>query len=190
LGIGRPDFAGGIYQRCVGWASSALPPRLNRQEKARLHQAHLPFTVGVERSRYPAYSDSLREALQRAKLFDRVDDLERFSDPPTLVARVERRIYGSTAIPVYPLLSFGVIPMSVQETAGESFSLSSPDHPEERVMIEYTYRGRTTLGWVALLDIFHPNRTAFPFFPEHSRRFCDHLKLSILEHEDAFKRIE
>src|SRR6478736_3592367 len=118
-----------ITSGCVGWASSALPPRLTKAEKTRARQAHLPLTVGVERYEAPAYSDSLREALQRTKLFDRVDDLEQFSNPPSLVARVERRIYGSTSIPIYPLLTFGIIPDSVQETAGESFSLSSPDHP-------------------------------------------------------------
>lgn len=177
-----------ITSGCVGWASSALPPRLTSAEKTRAQQAHIPLTIGVERYEAPAYSDSLREALRRTKLFDRVDDLERFSSPPSMVARVERRIYGSTAIPVYPLLTFGIFPMSVQETAGESFSLSPPDHPEQRVMVEYTYRGRTTLGWIALLDIFHPNRTVAPFNPEHSTRFRDHLKLSILEHEDAITR--
>jgi hypothetical protein len=173
---------------CVGWGSSALPPRLTKAEKARARQAHLPLTVGVERYEAPAYSESLRKALQRTKLFDRVDDLERFSSPPSLVARVERRIYGSTAMPVYPLLTFGIVPMSVQETAGESFSLSPASHPEQRVKIEYTYSGRTTLGWIALLDVFHPNRTIFPFNPERSSRFRDHLRLSILEHEDALKR--
>lgn len=173
---------------CVGWGSSALPPRLTAAEKARLQRIQLPLTVGVERYEAPAYSDSLRAALQRTKLFERVDDLEHFEKPPSLVARVERRIYGSTAIPVYPLLTFGIIPMSVQETTGESFSLSPTDHPERRTVIEYTYQGRTTLGWVALLDIFHPNRTIIPFDPEHSRRFRDHLKLCILEHEDALTR--
>jgi hypothetical protein len=172
---------------CVGWGSAALPPRLTSAEKARVHRTQLPLTVGIERYEAPAYSDSLRAALQGTKLFERVDDLERFAKPPSLVARVERRIYGSTAIPVYPLLTFGIIPMSVQETAGESFSLSPADHPEQRVKIEYTHRGRTTLGWVALLDVFHPNRTVFPFDPEHNSRFRSRLKLSILEHEDALK---
>ena len=170
---------------CVGWGSSSLPARLTSAEKARLAQARLPLTVGVERYEAPAYSDSLRVALRSTKLFERVDDLERFATPPSLVARVDRRIYGSTAIPVYPLLTFGIIPMSVQETAGESFSLSPTDHPEHIVKSEYTYRGRTTLGWIALLDVFHPDRTVFPFDPEHSSRFRDRLKLSILEHEDA-----
>jgi hypothetical protein len=170
---------------CVGWGSSALPPRLTSAEEARVQRVRLPLTVGVERYEAPAYSDSLRVALQRTKLFERVDDLERFATPPSLVARVERRIYGSTAIPVYPLLTFGIIPMSVQETAGESFSLSPTDHPEQLVKIECTYRGRTTLGWIALLDVFHPDRTVFPFDPEHSSRFRNRLKLSILEHEDA-----
>ena len=172
---------------CVGWASSALPPRLTKAEKTRARQAHLPLTVGVERYKAPAYSESLRDALQRTKLFDRVDYLERYSSPPSFVARVERRIYGTPTIPAASLLTFGIIPTFVQETAGESFSLSPPDRPEQRVRIEYTYRGRTTLGWIALLDIFHPNRTVFPFDPERSQRFRDGLRLSILDHEDALR---
>ena len=66
-------------------------------------------------------------------------------------------------------------------------SLSPPDHPEQRVTIEYTYRGWTTLGWIALIDVFHPNRTILPFNPENSRRFRDHLRLEILEHEEALR---
>src|SRR4051812_41220426 len=103
---------------CVGWGSSALPPRLTSAEKARVKRTRLPLTIGVERYEAPAYSDSLRAALQRTEIFERVDDLDHFAEPPSLVARVERRIYGSSGIPVYTLLSFGIIPTSVQETAG------------------------------------------------------------------------
>lgn len=176
-----------VTSGCVGWASSALPPRLTKAEQGRVRHAHLPLTVGVERYEAPAYSESLRDALERTKLFDRVDDLDRFSSPPSLVARVDRRIYGTATLPVASLLTFGILPTFVQETAGESFSLSPPDRPEQRVRIEYTYRGRTTLGWIALLDIFHPNRTVFPLDPERSQRFRDGLRLSILDHEDALR---
>ena len=179
-------FLGGTG--CVGWGSSALPPRLTKAEQARVRTAHLPLTVGVEPYQYPAYSEALRDALQRTKLFDRVDALDQFSEPPALIARVEEQIYGSTIIPVYTLLTFGLFPTSVQETSGLSFSLTPPNRPEERVPIQYTHRGRTTLGWVALLDVFHPNRTIVPFNPEHSRRFLDRLRLAILEQEEAIKR--
>ena len=97
--------AAGFGSGCVGCASSALPPRLSAAEKAKLKGAHLPFTVGVERYVAPAYSDALVKALRNAGVFARVDHLERFTSPPALVARVERRIYGSTVIPVATLLT-------------------------------------------------------------------------------------
>jgi hypothetical protein len=175
-----------VCSGCIGWGSSALPPRLTSSERSRVARAHLPLTVGIERYKAPAYSDSLRQALQRTELFDRVDDLERFSEPPSFVARVEHRIHGTATIPVFTLLTFGIIPTSVRESHGESFSLSPPAHPQQRLVIEYVYRGRTTLGWITLLDVFHPNRT-IRFNPERSGRFRDRLKLSILEHEDALK---
>src|SRR2546426_1003468 len=151
---------------CVGCASSTLPPRLTTAERARLKGAHLPFTVGVERHRYPAYSDSLVKALRRTKVFDRVDHLDRFSTPPALVARVEREIYGSAVIPVWTLLSFGLVPTTTEESFGYAFSLSPTGEDVQRVPIEYSFRGRTTLGWVAMFHGLAAGYSVFPFHPE------------------------
>ena len=169
---------------CVGCGSSTLPPRLTASERAKVKGARLPFTVGVERYEAPAYSDALVKALRGTEVFVRVDHLERFNSPPSLVARVERRIYGSTVVPVATLLSFGLIPTTTEESFGHAFSLSPPGREARRVPIEYSYRGRTTLGWVAIFHGLMPGYSVFPFDPESSRRFRGRLALAILDHAD------
>src|SRR5258706_2045998 len=111
---------------CVGWASSTLPPPLSAVEEAKWKSARLPYSVGVEQCEYPAYSDALIHVLRETGLFVRVESLEGFSAPPDLVARVESQIHGSSAIPIGPLLTFGVIPQTMRETHGYDFSLVAP----------------------------------------------------------------
>ena len=149
----------------------------------------MSFTVGVDRHRYPAYSDALVKALQRTKVFDRVDHLDRLSTPPALVARVEREIYGSTVIPVATLLSFGLVPTTTEESFGYAFSLSPLGQDAQRVPIEYSYRGRSTLGWVAMFQGLVPGYTVFPFDPERSSRFRDRLALAILDRTDDIRQM-
>src|SRR5205085_8827278 len=123
---------------CVGYASSSLPPFLSFQERTRLKEQHLPYTVGVQDYKHPAYSEHLLKRLHATKIFDRVDKLQNFTNhPPTLVARVNRQIYGSTQLPFATLGTGGIIPMFAQEEHGVSFSLSTHDNPDCRVFIEY-----------------------------------------------------
>jgi hypothetical protein len=164
-----------------GCASSSLPPTLSATAKARLKSAQLTFTVGVETYKYPAYSDALVKALRNTGVFVRVDHLERFSSPPALVARVEREIYGSSAIPLRTLLTLGLVPTTTEESFGYAFSLSRPGREAQRIPVEYLYRGRTTLGWKALFLRLTPN---YSIDPESSLRFRGRLALAILDHED------
>ena len=55
---------------CVGLASGTLPPRITATEKARLKEAHLPFTVGVETN---DTAHLVIAKLRKTKLFDAVD---------------------------------------------------------------------------------------------------------------------
>jgi hypothetical protein len=169
---------------CVGWGSSALPPRLSTAEEAKLKGAHLPLTVGVERYEAPGYSDGLVKALRRTGMFVSVEHLEQCTNPPALVARVERRIYGSTVIPLWTLLTFGIIPTNTEEETGYSFSFSSSVPAAQKLPVECAYKGRTMLGWIALFDGLQPDRILFPFDAENSRRFRDRLSLTILEHTE------
>jgi hypothetical protein len=141
----------------------------------------LTFTVGVETYKFPAYSDALVKALRNTGVFVRVDHLEGFSSPPALVARVEREIYGSSAIPLWTLLTLGLVPTTTEESFGYAFSLSRPGQEAPRIPIEYSYRGRTTLGWEALFLRSTPN---YSIDPESSPQFRGRLALAILDHED------
>jgi hypothetical protein len=164
-----------------GCACSTLPPDLSATEKIRLKTAPMAFTVGVETYKFPAYSDALVKALRNTGVFVRVDHLERFSSPPALVARVEREIYGSSAVPLWTLLTLGLVPTTTEESFGYSFSLSRPGQEAQRVPVEYSYRGRTTLGWEALFLRLTPN---YSIDPESSPQFRGRLSLAILDHED------
>jgi len=164
-----------------GCASSTLPPALSATEKDRLQTARLTFTVGVETYKYPDYSDALVKTLRNTGVFVRVDHLERFSSPPALVARVEREIYGSSAVPLWTLLTLGLVPTTTEESFGYAFSLSRPGQAAQRIPVEYSYRGRTTLGWEALFLRLKPD---YSIDPESSPQFLDRLALVILDHED------
>jgi hypothetical protein len=168
---------------CVGWASAALPPRLDDAEEAYLEARrddlrHL--TVGVE-----GRAERLLAALRRTDLFARVEPLEEFDEPPVLVARVDRHVHGTAAIPVLALLTFGIVPSSVDEDWGESFILQAPDGRSPPIQVEYVHRGRTTLGWVALFDGLLPGRTIIPFSPHRSRRMRDRIALATLRALEA-----
>jgi len=145
----------------------------------------MEFTVGVETYTYPAYSDALVKALRDTGLFVRVDHLERFSRPPALVARVERQIYGDSAIPIWTFLTLGLVPTTLEESFGYAFSLSRPGQEEHRIPVEYSYRGRTTLGWEGLFLRLTPNYSADP---ERSPRFRGRLALAILDHQDDIRK--
>ena len=169
---------------CIVGMSSTLPPPLTATEKARLKGAHLPFTVGVVGG-----SVDLVSELRRTGVFFRVDHLDRFSSPPSFVARVEPRFYGGPPGPPFAtLLSFGLIPTTYEEDFGFAFSLSPQGRETQRVLIEYSYRGRTSLGWVAMFREFMPDYSVYPYGPNQSRRFRGRLALAILDHvEDMSK---
>ena len=114
----------------------------------------------MERFGASIYSRELRAALRDSQLFSNVRDLEMFKTPPDLIARVERPIWGTATIPVATALSLGLVPTTVQEEHGISFSLSSGSlRSGDRVPVEFSYSGPSTLGWYCLALNLSPNRT-------------------------------
>ena len=80
-----------------------------------------------------------------------------------------------------------MIPESTKEEWGYSFYLNPPGATSQKVAIEYSYRGRSTLGWIALLDGLLPGRTFVN--PKKSRQFRGRLALAILDHADEIKAV-
>jgi len=145
-----------------GCSSAVLPPDPTAAERAHLAATHFPLRVGVGRYQPPVYSDELIHNLRDTGLFDAVDESDRLGSPADLLARVQGTPAGSTAIPLLPAISLGLIPAVADETWGTLFSLSSPHDPTKHVAIETRWTGPTTLGWVSALLNLSPNRTAGP----------------------------
>lgn len=142
-----------------GCSSAVLPPEPTAAERAHLAATHFPLQVGVERYQPPVYSDELIRNLRDTGVFDAVDESDRLGSPPDLIVRVQGTPAGSTAIPLLPAISLGLIPMVADETWGTLFSVSSPRDPAKRIVIEARWTGPTTLGWVSALLNLSPNRT-------------------------------
>ena len=140
-------------------ASTTLPPRLSPSQKALVRDLRFPARVGVERFKYPVYSDELAKALRATHLFAEVRALSAFPTPPDLIARIERPIYGTAVIPVWTGLSLGLVPTTFQEEHGFSFSLASGAlQSQDRLRVEFSYSGPSTLGWYAVVLNLSPNR--------------------------------
>jgi hypothetical protein len=170
----------------VGCASTTLPPTLSPSEQAAIRQIRFPITVGVERFKFPVYSEGLTKALQATELFNAVADSAEFKTPPDLIARIERTIYGKATIPCLTGISLGLIPTTVQEEHGYSFSFASGSGlSDQRMPVEFSYSGPSTLGWYCLILNLSPNRTSGDVY-EH-RRFREGLAWAVVQKNDQIK---
>ena len=158
---------------CVGAGSFPLPPALMPSQVQRMRELPLPYSVGVVRDKIPVYSDHLTKVLISSRAFKRVAPLASFSRPPDLIATVEERIYGSSAIPLWPLLTGGVLPSTTQEDYGVIFSLAPASNRHRKTIVDAHYRGTSTLGWIGLAIAASPNQTRGD--PEETKRFRDML---------------
>jgi len=168
---------------CVGLGCGSLPPSLDSAERAKVKDAHLNLTVGV--STNAAGGGVVITQLRRTRLFDAVDYVDRLHHPPQVLAKWEATPYGTATIPVYTLLTLGIIPNTLPEPYSFGCSFYSPRDPERTVRVEYLYYSRTTLGWVAGFMALSPNIVLTLWRgPDEHARFSDHLSLAILNHSE------
>lgn len=139
----------------LGCVSAAVPLAPAREQASAAASLRFAAIVGVEADENPIYSRHLLGLLRASGLFERVEPLEALPQPD-LIARVERHVYGTATIPVLTFLSLGLIPTSVEEEHGTSFSLRSLARPANPVVLEASYSGKSTLGWFALVKNLSP----------------------------------
>jgi hypothetical protein len=163
-----------------GCASSKLPQKLSESEMQKIQSTELPYNIAVEEYQYPVYSDKLKTHLNNAKMFKIVEytivEYTNQTPPPTLIAKVEDRIYGTACFPLLTFITLGIVPTIVEENHGDSFSLSSPGNPNDKVMITFRYRSTSILGWAGLFLNLHPD---WWLSPESSNRYSDSLSYAI-----------
>jgi hypothetical protein len=177
----RAAFAVGTLLALPGCSSETLPPALTNAQLKAISSAHFKATIGVRRYNAPVYSDYLMEYLRKTTLFDEVAPLEEFQKPPTFVARVDRGIYGTATIPIFTIITLGIIPTIVEEEHGLEFSLIPNSPPKAPIAIRFSYRGPSTLGWWALYKGFLPNETWGS--ADWTARFVQSFASHIIEHE-------
>jgi hypothetical protein len=169
-----------------GCSSSSLPSAPTDAQLGLLSQTHFKASVGVESYKYPIYTEHLIRDLRATGLFDRVDALEQI-DKPDLIARTERPVYGKATIPLWTIVTLGVVPTTVEEEHGHVFSLRRPDKAEPSELVDYTYRGPTTLGWVAVFLNLSANRTSGN--PIETSRFREGLALAVAARAEPISKL-
>jgi hypothetical protein len=177
----RTIFAGLALLTLASCASETLPPALTSDQLKIVAATHFRATVGVRRYTYPVYSDHLIVQLRKTGLFDEVSPLESLQTPPTFVARVDRRIYGTATLPLFTLISAGIIPTTVDEQHGLDFSLIPSARPRKPIAIRFSYKGPSTLGWWAFYRALQPNETLGR--ADQRTRFVQSLAWHIAQHE-------
>jgi hypothetical protein len=170
-----------ILMTLVGCSSETLPPPLDADQLKAIATTRFKATVGVRPYTAPVYSDELIEDLRKTQLFEKVDSLDAFQTPPTFVARVDEGIYGTATIPIFTMLSLGLIPTIVDEAHGAVFSFAPSATPRARIAINFRYHGPSTLGWWALFQGALPDRT-WGAANTHVR-FVQSIAWHIVEHE-------
>lgn len=153
---------------------------------ALLEQTHFKASIGVESYKYPIYTEGLIRDLRATGLFDRVDPLEQI-DKPDLIARTERPVYGKATLPFWTIVTLGVVPTTVDEEHGHVFSLRRPGNAEPSVLVDYTFRGATTLGWVAAFLNLTANRTAGN--PIETPRFREGLAVAVASSAEQISKL-
>jgi hypothetical protein len=168
-----------------GCAASRLPERLPESSMQIIQSVEFPFSIAVEKYKYPVYSEELKTNLSNTKNFKMVENANQISKSD-LVAKVEDRIYGTACIPWLTFITLGIVPTIAKENHGDSFSLSSPDNPNNKVMITFRYRSTTVLGWAGLFLNLHPD---WWMCPKSSNRYLDSLSYEIAIKEKKIKAL-
>lgn len=169
-----------------GCGSFALPPRPTGSQLALLKATQFRATVGVEEYKYPVYTENLVSDLRSTGLFTSVEPLEKIVKPD-LIARVERPVYGKATIPFWTIVTLGIVPTTVQEEHGHVFSLRSSANPEASVLVDYTYRGPSTLGWAAFFLNFSSDRSSEN--PIETPRFREGLAIAVSSRREQISRV-
>lgn len=174
-----------------GCASSPLPPRLTEPQREVLAGVDLPYRVAVEPYQYPLYSRLLMEDLRTTGVFARVEMSEDLSEAE-LVARVAHPVSNDyvAVIPLFSILSFGVVPTWFPMEYGASFELAPGNDARCRsapVSIDASYEGTLVMGWVASVLNLSTRRTVRDV--RKTDRYRDNIAHAVALRADEIRRL-
>ena len=178
-------FAVGVANTPCG-VSSTLPPKPSAAQLDILRTTHFSATLAVEPYQYPVYSESLASDLRKTGLFDAISIFQS-AQHADLVAKVEQPVHGSSRIPILALATLGVVPSTEEEELGYVFSVRSTSSPSPPVLIDFRYRGSTTLGCVAHVMNLSSDRTDGN--PIETTRFREALAVAVAVQRSSIAKL-
>jgi hypothetical protein len=154
-----------------------MPPALTAEQLKAIDNRRYDCVLGIERYKWPVYSESLDKAIRNTGLFKDVvwSDSGRKYD---VVARVEETVHGTATIPLVAILTLGLLPSVVEEDHGHVFSLQAVDGQSERIAISTIYTGNTVLGAVAAPLWLLPSYS--PGAPESTSSYSKYLSYMVI----------
>ncbi len=182
---------------CGCGSSQRLLP-LSASDKAIVRGTHLPWTVEVQQNISSVESNNLFEDLNETHLFKSVVLSQSVADKAKssadFIARIEveyRSGYPNVypnPIPVFFILSCGIIPSIIPDVYGQCFSLSSPALPSRKIIVDTRVVGYTVMGFVAIPLKVLPGWSVL-ISPDKECRYYDHLALAIIKHKDELEAL-
>ncbi len=174
-----------VCASALGCYSAGLPPRPAASSET-LSLERLPWTVAIDDSGKPL--PRLMQDLSR--LFKHVGRLE--TDPNAdLIITPGAPLEGEDPIPLWTLLSLGLIPTVIKEEYGHRFQLQAGRHHQHcadaPLDLDLTYATRSVGGWFALPMNLHPNRTSRN--PHNTARFQVFLSQALLQRKQEMAKL-
>jgi hypothetical protein len=182
------------YGMAGGCFAQRLPPAPSAGEAATLRQPPLPYAVAVmpwdaataaKRGQNPqAYGDAAYRWLKGSGAFSSVQSTPSDLLGVDLIASSTGAYCNSAVIPLFTLLSLGVIPTLFTDHDCEGIVFRPNDaNRTDSVALSYDQEGRVIMGWLALPIGFLPGWTHGSAL-EHPRS-RDRARLAVLAHRTA-----
>jgi hypothetical protein len=177
------------YGLAGGCFAQRLPPALSSEEARALEQPPLPYAVAVVSAARPgqnpqAYGDAAYKWLNGSGAFSLVRRSDADDRGMDLLASSTGAYCNSAVIPLFTILSLGVIPtiFTDRDCQGIVFRPNQPNRSDS-VEVHYEQESRVIMGWFALPIGALPGWTHGAAL-EH-RRSRDRARLAILAHREA-----
>jgi len=143
-----------VFLAGLGCTAYSVPADLSRAERATVQAAETDFVAAIKSTPPeglgdPEYYDAFRRSMRDTGLFSEVAfDWELETEPdvtiePLYRCDLEKEI--GAVVPLFPLLSFGLVPMIMRGSYHWAFAI---ERHGQRVTLDCPVRGTFAMGWV------------------------------------------
>ena len=183
----------------TGCGAYKRPPALSVEERAFLHDAPLPYSVTVawwdeetKTGQNPEnYASSLARLVAASGTF-KSSRYERSSMPSgqDLVATSTGMYCASAGMPIFSIISFGIIPTVWEEGVcrGMLLRTAAGKPKSEGVKITIRYKGTQIMGWVASIVGLLPG-WGYGSSAENDSRFLERFRLEVIRRREDIDRL-